>query len=321
MKECPKCHKLYDDNVNFCVLDGCRLLEHVSERDDAAASSSSSNNGTENGKNDVPSGAPRPVKKKGKRGCLKKIVVSIIVLLVAFGLFYNYIMNAASYLRVEPDTVIAPKAGVERKIDIDYDGYVWIINHKPDWVSVVENDDDFVLKVSPNMDGQVREGSITVQSGKLLAQLVIRQSAYASYMRASESSLGFGKGGGSKSVELRSDGCSWEARSPGWIIVSDDTPGWMKGAGGTCRLTVKCSRNTGEYRSGSVVVNEDDVSTVIYVTQAGKCDICHGEGKVTCIYCGGIGGYGYGMFYSNCIWCGGKGSYECSTCGGTGYRE
>lgn len=320
MKECPQCHKLYDDNVNFCVLDGCRLSVHVSGTDDAAASSP---NATENGMDDKPAGDSRPVKKKGKgkRGCLKMIVVSVIVLLVVLGLFYNYIMNAASYLRVEPESVIVSKAGGEKKIDIDYDGYVWIINHKPDWVSVDENDNDFVLRVSPNRDGQVREGSITVQSGKLLARLVIRQSAYASYMRVSESGLSFGKNGGSKSVKLWSDGCYWEARSSGWITVSDDTPGWMENSGGSYRLTIKCSKNTGEYRSGSVVVEEDNVSTVIYVTQAGKCDICHGKGKMTCTYCGGIGGFGYGMFYSNCIWCGGKGSYECNTCDGTGYRE
>lgn len=67
------------------------------------------------------------------------------------------------------------KAGGECKVDVDYDGYVWTINHKPDWVNIDERDEYFNITVMPNTTGQDRQGTITVQSGKRLAQVAIGQ--------------------------------------------------------------------------------------------------------------------------------------------------
>ena len=76
-------------------------------------------------------------------------------------------------------------------MEIDYDGYVWLINHKPEWVDIDENDNDFTIRVNPNQTGQAREGSITIQSGKQLAQVVIKQMGYATRIKASENTLNF----------------------------------------------------------------------------------------------------------------------------------
>lgn len=290
MKECPKCHAQYDDGMNFCTKDGCQLV-------DAGATFTGED-------------APRPkVKKKG--GCLKKIVVAVVIAVVALVAFYNYIMNAASYLRAEPNQIGAVKAGGECKVEVDYDGYVWFINYKPDWVEIDENENDFTVRVSPNRTGQAREGSITIQSGKQLAQVAIRQMGYATQMRASENSLNFSSSGGRKTLLIGTDGCGWEAQFPDWISVRDEEDG----------ATIICQRNTDEYRTGRVTFKEDNVSTTVYITQGGICNVCHGEGEVSCTSCLGTGGFGVGMFYSRCVWCGGAGKFRCSTCDGTGERE
>lgn len=286
MKECPKCHTQYDDGMNFCTKDGCQLV----------------NVGT--------TSAYQPKMRK-KGGCLKKVVVAMLLIGVALAAFYSYIMNAASYLRAEPNRISAVKAGGECKIDIDYDGYVWLINHKPDWVDVDENDNDFTIKVNPNLTGQAREGSITIQSGKQLAQVVIQQMGYATRLKADETQLKFSSGGGSKTLVISTDGCGWEAQFPDWITVRDDEDG----------AVIICERNTGEYRTGHVTFRENNVSAIVYVTQGGICNNCHGEGEITCSNCLGRGGFGIDIFYSQCIWCGGAGKFKCSTCDGTGERE
>ena len=90
MKECPKCHTQYDDSMNFCTNDGCQLVD---------VSAPNSNN------------QPSQSKIKKKDGCLKRIIVGTVIVVIAMIAFYNYIMNAATYLRAEPNQIGSIKAG------------------------------------------------------------------------------------------------------------------------------------------------------------------------------------------------------------------
>lgn len=290
MKECPKCHTQYDDSMNFCTNDGCQLVD---------ISAANSNNQS----------SQSQIKKNN--GCLKKIIVCTVIVVIATIAFYNYIMNAATYLRAEPNQIGSVKAGGECKIDIDYDGYVWLINHKPEWVDIDENDNDFTIRVNPNQTGQTREGSITIQSGKQLAQVVIKQMGYATRITVNENNLKFSYSGGKETITIETDGCEWEAQSPEWISVRKNEDG----------AVIRCLRNTEEYRTGTVIFKEDNVSTTVYVTQGGTCNNCHGNGEISCSSCWGVGGSGYGMFYSQCFWCGGSGKIKCGVCDGSGERE
>lgn len=290
MKECPKCHTQYDDSMNFCTNDGCQLV-------DVSALSL---------KNQI-----RQSQTKKKGGCLKKIIVSLVIIVIAMIAFYNYIMNAATYLRVEPNQIGSVKAGRECKIEIDYDGYVWMINHKPDWVDIEEHDNDFTIRVNRNETGQARDGSITIQSGKHLAQVEIKQLGFATRIKVSDSYLKFSSSGGNEKLYIDTDGCGWEAQFPNWISVQSDEYG----------AAIRCLRNTEDYRTGTVIFKEDNVSTTVYITQGGTCNNCHGKGEITCSGCWGMGGSGYGMFYAQCLWCGGSGKIKCGVCGGSGERE
>ena len=300
MKECPKCHKHYDDSMNFCTDCGV-ALNKVSNQVSVSQSCTSSNRTPE-----TPTVRPR------KGGCLKKVIIGIVVFVVAFVGFVHYVNNSATYLRVEPNQLVASKGGGKIKVDVDYDGYVWTINHTPDWIDIDENENSFELSVGKNLTGSRREGTITVQSGKLLAQVAIVQSGVATVVRASKSNLKFGKSGGSQTISVETDGCELSAECSDFIQTSFSDDG---------DLIVRVSSNSDDYRTGQVRVYEDNQSWTITVEQAGKCNICHGTGEISCTWCSGTGTVGYGMFMSSCMSCGGSGSYKCSSCNGTGEKE
>lgn len=295
MKECPICHSRFDDTQNFCTKDGNQLrsveIQAVTQKSEQLKETNPKNN----------------------NGCLKKIIIAGVVIIIGLVMLYNYLMNAATYLHVEPNEVLAAKAGGSCKVDIDFDGYIWTINHQPEWIDVDENDKDFEITFTPNQSGQVREGSITIQSGKFLAQVMIKQNAYATIMKASDTSIKFDRSGGSKDITIETDGCSWESEQyPDWITVTKED---------ATELHIICKRNEDEYRTGTITVREDNACVTIYVTQSGKCNTCHGSGEVSCTSCWGSGGMNLGMYYSSCMWCGGKGKFSCTTCNGTGFRE
>lgn len=293
MKYCENCKKTYSDSVNFCTECG-RALVHAPETN----------------QHSVETNPPR--KKSGKkRSIWRYILITIVILLVGFFALANYVINAATYLQVEPDTLIADKCGGETVVDIDYDGFVWTINHAPDWVEVEEFKQSFSVKVSSNLTGYNREGSITVQSGDFLAKVIIQQMGQATYIKASQTSLHFDADGGLETIGIDTDGCNYTVEYPDFLSVTT----------GDDNIEIGAYSNTDEYRSGYVTILEDNVRVNIYVTQGGACNVCHGSGSVSCYQCGGQGGWGYGIYYSQCWLCNGTGTLQCSSCHGTGERE
>ncbi len=300
MKECSKCHKIYDDSMNFCTDCGV-ALNKVGNQVSVSPNYTSSNRTTET-----------PIEKTRKVGCLKKIIIGVVMLVVVFIGLVHYINNAATYLRVEPNQLVASKGGGKIKVDVDYDGYVWTINHTPDWIDVDENEKSFEVAAEKNLTGSRREGTITVQSGTLLAQVAIVQSGVATVVRGSKSNLKFGESGGNQTVSIETDGCELCAESSDFIQTSFSDDG---------ELIVRVNSNSDEYRTGQIRVYEDNQSWTINVEQGGTCNSCHGTGNFSCTWCSGLGTVGYGMFVSTCMSCGGNGSYQCGTCKGTGVRE
>ena len=294
MKRCENCKTTFSDSVNFCTECGQSLV---------MVTESPHQSDTE---------APIPKqKKKKKRSIWRVILTIIIVLVVGFVALVNYLMNAATYLRVEPYMLVADKRGGEAIVDIDYDGYIWVINHIPDWIEVEEYEQSFSVNVEPNLTGYNREGSITVQSGKLLAQLIIQQKGQATYIKTDKSSMHFNKSGHAETLVIDTDGCNYTVEYPDFLTISLDGD----------EINIMAGANYEEYRSGYLKIIEDNVSTRVHITQGGVCNNCHGSGRISCSQCMGRGQWTYGMFYSQCMFCQGVGSWKCNVCKGTGERE
>jgi hypothetical protein len=292
MKRCENCKKNYSDAVNFCTECG-RILITVPD----------------SGKYETVDNIS--MRNRKKRPLWKIVLITLGVLFAIFCFLLNSVMDAATYLRVEPSMLVADKSGGEINVNIDYDGYVWTINHFPDWVEIEEYEQSFSVKAANNMSGRNREGSITVQSGDFLAQVVIQQRGQATFIKPSQYSIHFDEDGGTETITIETDGCNSKVDFPDFLLVT------------SCdnNIRIKALRNSSEYRSGYVTIKEDNITTRIHITQGGLCNNCHATGSITCAQCAGLGGWGYGMFYSQCWMCGGNGTLQCATCKGSGERE
>lgn len=233
-----------------------------------------------------------------------------IIILIFFCLIY-YLSNATTYMRLEPNQLIAPKNGGATTVNIDYDGFVWSINYVPKWVKVEEGDDSFYIHVLPNKTGLDREGIITVQSGDVIAQAIIEQKGKASYIKTSKTSIHFSEDGGVEYITTESDGCGYKMEYPDYLYVERTDEAF----------SVKAYYNDGVYKTGSIILTEDNVKKYISVTQGGKCNNCYGSGRVTCPQCWGQGNWWVYLTHYSCWFCGGSGTINCGTCSGTGELE
>lgn len=302
MKECPICHTRYDDNMNFCLKDGHGLIVINNPGNDQQQSSPPPSCDTLK---------PSPQPQQKKKSCLKPILITTAVVIGCLIGLYRYITNAATYLRAEPGQIVAAKCGGVANVSIDFDGYIWNINHKPDWVIINEHDHDFDLTFEANTSGIVRNGTITIQSGSHIAYVEVAQNGVATYIRPSVSSVKIGKNGGSETISVESDGTNWTVQYPQYLTVETNSNGF----------TINAPANDGDYRQGYITLSEDHVRLSLLFEQGGRCPSCHGQGSSMCYMCNGMGGSGYGMYYLSCGMCGGKGSISCSVCGGSGIKE
>lgn len=243
---------------------------------------------------------------------IKRIVVVMAIIGCAIGVIYNHIKNAATYLRLEPEELVFGKCGGSEIVNIDYDGYIWQINYAPDWMSATQSDNNTIQVVcSRNLTGKIRQGMVTICSGKQIAQLVVKQQCVATYLRVSEDKIVFDKNGSSKYISLDTDGTNWDLEAPDYLRIIDGFDGF----------SVKADANEGIYRSGKIILRMDGMSRYIYFTQGGLCPVCKGAGECSCIFCGGSGGTWFGMSYIQCGLCHGAGKFQCATCQGSGYKE
>lgn len=312
MKECPLCHATYPDSQNFCVNDGRRLVE-AKESQAAENKPHAEEVHQKPGRANVNKPAGNGGAQAPHRGGIAKKVLTVAAILVIVGIaVFNHVKNAATYLRTEPQQASFSKGGGTEHVDIDYDGHIWKVNYAPSWVSVSKDGNSLSIEAAPNVDGETREGSVTIKSGRLLAEVRVTQSAYATYIRPGLLSLSFSKSGGIQGFEIHTDGAGWSAYCPDWLTLT---------ASDCEMLRVDCPENDGEYRTGMITLKEDYAQASISVTQGGICDNCHGKGTVPCSACMGLGGFGYGIYRTPCSFCGGTGSVQCGFCSGSGERE
>ena len=336
MKECPKCHKRYEMDRNFCLADGQKLVEVGAATQPAPkpikepkpvvppvapqpkpAAPAPTPQPVAQPKPAAPAPAPKPApkpkkpvdpKKKARR---KRWIITLVVLLLLAGgavAAYFFIYNAASYLNATPGMVQTGKSGGTVKATVSYDGYMWSVADAPEWVETDKDGNELQISVAPNNSGTSRVGAIMLKSGNVTTRVEVSQSAYVTFITPSVSSLTFSRNGGTQTFAIKTDGGGASFECPDFVTAElrNDT------------VVVKASANNGNYRNGTLVVKEDNIRTTLMVEQTGACPICQGSGKVQCTNCNGTGRFTYGRTKVTCVGCSGTGQAACDECNGTG---
>lgn len=277
MKECPICHARYDDSVDFCVNDGGRLVsvaENPVEKPTPPPAPQPKPS---------PAPAPQPVPRPtpplvNNRGEARKksshtLLKAMAVLAILAGGAYYYYNNAASYLNVEPSEVELGKCGEGKEdvvIGIDYDGYAWKINHVPSWLSYYDKyRRRFSLRAEGNDTGSPREGTITIQSGKHLVYVKVRQRGEATYIKPETTEVHFPLSGGEQKINVETDGIF----TPGTVRVEcpfDNikvSVSEYEHSSTQSDFTIKADRFDGFAQGGYITLREDNASCTISISQ------------------------------------------------------
>ena len=249
-------------------------------------------------------------------------VVALLVLTACGG---------ATYITPDKESVNFALDGGEDIVKIDADGS-WDIEECPDWVTTDTQDNILVIKTAKNETGAIREGDIVLK-GKSDVEVTIKvtQATKCTHITPDSDSVEFEKEGGTKTVNIDTDGMLQVEASEGFTASFDNGV-----------LTVTAPANDGGAKRGEIKLSGDDQSVTIFATQSGnECQRCGGSGKITCSKCSGkgyVGEYtpadGYMPAYTytvGCRKCGGYGYLEgdnyrrgsgqvtCPTCGGSGH--
>ena len=246
--------------------------------------------------------------------------------LIVFALLTLTSCGGATFVNPDKDSVDFPIEGGEQEVDISADGS-WEIAECPDWVKTEVQDRILVITTERNETGAIREGEIVLKGkGDVESTIKVRQIAKCTHITPESSMVEFNKEGGTKTVNIDTDG-NIKAEAPEGFSVTYD-----KGV-----LTITAPANDEGGKSGEILLTGDEQRAVIQVTQEGNiCPTCGGSGKVRCTRCGGSG-YTNDEFYETiygCSRCGGRGQssrweeydyhqgsgrMDCPTCGGSGH--
>lgn len=223
-------------------------------------------------------------------------------LLLGMALLVLCACGGATYINTSSDLVNFPIEGGEESINIEADGS-WEMVSSPDWVTTEVQENGLVIKTGPNKTGKSLQGDIVLKGKEgVEVSIKVMQATKCSHITPAEESVDFDKEGGTKTVNIDTDGTIQVEAPEGFTATYADGV-----------LSVTAEANDGGKRSGEISLTADDQSATISVSQHGKiCPRCKGTGKVKCTKCGG---WGYTSIWDT------KQDYGCRSCGGRGYRD
>ncbi len=226
-------------------------------------------------------------------------------LLLGMALLVLCACGGATYINPSSDLINFPIEGGEESINIDADGS-WEITSSPDWVTTEVQENGLVIKTGPNETGSILEGDIVLKGKEgVEVSIKVMQATKCSHITPAEEAVEFEKEGGTKTVNIDSDGAIQVEAPEGF------TASYADGV-----LSITAGANDGGKRSGEIKLSADEQSATISVSQQGNvCPRCNGTGKVKCTKCGGKGYFKYLVRSMDF-------AYEgCSSCGGSGFDD
>lgn len=209
----------------------------------------------------------------------------------------------ATFINPSESEVQFAKEGGDRQITVSSDG-TWSVADCLEWINAEVNDSVLTLKAGQNDSGAPRECELKLVGGDVNAVIAVRQADHCTRLSVSSSEVSFGKEGGSKSVDVDTDGSD--------IKVEVKPEGGVTAQYAAGKLEVTAPANDGGAKRGTITLTCDTLKAELtFAVEGNICPTCKGSGKVRCSKCGGKG------YYTTSSG-GAPERYGCSSCGGRG---
>lgn len=212
----------------------------------------------------------------------------------------------ATFLKSEESQIRVGLTGGQGIIHLHSDANSFDVTEIPEWIEYTMLDSTMVYYVKANNTGQMRNGNVIIASSEQSVKVDVFQAFKATHITPETTTLDFPKEGGTKRVNIDTDGADINVTTPENIKAE------MKN--NTLVVTVK-PNDAGSIR-GDIVLKIDSISSTIKFTVEGNfCGKCNGRGKIKCPRCHGDGGYminRYGSYgWTGCTSCGGEDGGPC----------
>ena len=168
----------------------------------------------------------------------------------------------ASYLNVSKTELEFSTVGGTETIQLDTDGIVAISTEPYSWGHVRINGNEIIVKVDENTNNQSRTDYFIIKSGTKEKRINISQAGkIATYLSVSDNSVSFGASGGSRVIEVLTDG-SWE--------IGTGTYSWGHTSINGNNITLRIDANNGDTRTDYFVIKAGEITQRVNISQDAK---------------------------------------------------
>lgn len=238
---------------------------------------------------------------------MKKAILIIIVIGIVAGLYFTgMIFDSASYLEVEPDSLVFGKSGGEQRLLVKTDAKRWTIDKCPVWANAEKDGDSLVFDCGYMSSKMTMHDSLYIKAGDKRLAVPVKQYGKATYLRFVPDTLTFAQAGGKATARLETDG----EKINGLFDSNVDA----KIENGIVTIELGPNNNPSELFS-YMLIHSDQIEGKLYYRQAGtgkrdvkivtikRCPTCGGTGKVVSL----IDMASHKKEYEKCSACNGTG--------------
>ena len=239
---------------------------------------------------------------------MKKIIILAVLVIAALvaGYLCGYIGDSATYLKVEPDSLVFGKAGGEQKVLVSTDARRWTIKWCPEWTKAEKKGDTLIFNCQYTETKTTNYDTLYLQAADKQLAIPVKQYGKATFITFSPDTLVFPQSGGTMKAIMHTDGGKIRGLNESNLDVK------INGE----EVTVTAAANDNRYaRDSYIIIRSDQLEGRLYYHQEGTGKSNVVIKKVTpCPECGGLGK----LLTSVNMGTGEKTYAKCTACNGTG---
>lgn len=230
--------------------------------------------------------------------------------------------NKATYLKVEPDTIVMGKQGGTMKIAVKTDASRWSIKWCPEWADASKDGDTLIFNCSYLQTKTNNIDTLYIEAGDITTAISVKQFGRASFVKFTPDLLHFPQAGGTAKATLETNAekikITSDSNVDASIAPSECSPSTSSGTGTvkTITLTLTPNKHSDEISSYVIVKCDQIEGRLHYIQEGTGKSMAKKKQTEPCSECGGLGKLltSYNLYTKE------KTYEECPLCQGTGKK-